>query len=309
MTPSCPARVALQQHDVAFAEVLQRRFGLGARQRQRAGAGADDAVLAVGQHHEQGEVGGMRQARQQQLGEAFARRDAARFRRPRHCRCRAARRSAPNAASRRHDRLVQSLAAGRARAGAADQRLAGQRQARHGQAQIQPGIADDDDASPPLRPVPPPRHPLLATIPIPVHYGRALEEDRAMKKTYHGSCHCGRVRFEADIDLEAGTRPLQLFDLHQAAGVGRDHQAAGFSPDLGQGRASATTSSTRRQGHHRFCNTCGIAPFGDGEVKEIGGAFVSINVACLDDVTPEELARLPISIWTAGTTTGLSLLR
>src|SRR5262249_55610331 len=62
----------------------------------------------------------------------------------------------------------------------------------------------------------------------------------------------------------------------------------------GQGELSDYQFGSK-QGHHRFCKTCGVSPFGDGDVKEIGGAFVSVNVACLDDISPEELARVPVS--------------
>jgi hypothetical protein len=37
-----------------------------------------------------------------------------------------------------------------------------------------------------------------------------------------------------------------------------------------------------------------VHPYGDGHVEQIGGAFVSINIACLDDLADEDLAALPV---------------
>jgi hypothetical protein len=115
-----------------------------------------------------------------------------------------------------------------------------------------------------------------------------------MKRTYHGSCHCGAVRFECELDLAEGTSKCNCsictktrfwkaivkadsFRLLRGEDVLVDYQfGSGFI-------------------HHLFCGRCGVKTFGRGEMEELGGRFYAVNVACLDDATDEELALAPIA--------------
>ena len=86
---------------------------------------------------------------------------------------------------------------------------------------------------------------------------------------------------------------MQLLDLFQEARVERLGEARCVPASVRQRRSRRLPVRTR-QGHHRFCKYCGVTVFGEGDVKELGGAFVSISVAAIDDLSPEELERLPI---------------
>ena len=48
--------------------------------------------------------------------------------------------------------------------------------------------------------------------------------------------------------------------------------------------------------HHRFCRECGTATHGHGSIDAMGGAYVGIRMAALDDLDVEELVSKPINL-------------
>ncbi|WP_394842920.1 GFA family protein [Pendulispora brunnea] len=108
-------------------------------------------------------------------------------------------------------------------------------------------------------------------------------------KTYSGSCHCGKIRFEVTADIAKASAcncsictrtgwlmasvPLEAF-----------RQLSGKESQVDYQFGSKTM-------HHLFCSTCGIRAFGsyatDGQEK------VVVNLRCLDglDVDALELQK------------------
>lgn len=114
-----------------------------------------------------------------------------------------------------------------------------------------------------------------------------------MTKTYHGSCHCGRVRYEAEIDLAAGTGKCNCSICWKMRFWGATVKPEAFRLTAGED-ALADYQFNSNSCHHRFCTHCGVHPFGHGYIEEAGGAFYSINLSCLDDAEPRELAEAQV---------------
>jgi hypothetical protein len=96
-----------------------------------------------------------------------------------------------------------------------------------------------------------------------------------------GSCHCGAVRYEVDIDPRRGSRCNCSIctKLGITSGIVRPDA---FRLLSGQERLSSYAFGPVAK--RSFCQTCGIHTFGYGFLEQLGGDYVSINLNTLDDV-------------------------
>jgi hypothetical protein len=113
-----------------------------------------------------------------------------------------------------------------------------------------------------------------------------------MTKTYKGGCHCGGVRFEVDLDLTQPSYRCNCSICRRTRfwpAVAREGQ---FRLIAGQELLTEYLFNTRKN-QHLFCKVCGVRSFGIGNDTPMGKMY-GVNIGCLEDVSEEELARIPI---------------
>ena len=114
-----------------------------------------------------------------------------------------------------------------------------------------------------------------------------------MLKTYRGSCHCGAVQFEADLDLTQSSYRCNCSICRRTRFWAAVAQAEGFRLLKGEVELTPYRFSTGKN-HHYFCKHCGVRCFGVGNDTPIGKMF-GVNLGCLDGVSDEALAKIPIT--------------
>jgi hypothetical protein len=105
---------------------------------------------------------------------------------------------------------------------------------------------------------------------------------------YQGSCHCGRVAFEVEGEIDSGL--ACNCSMCERRGsllwfVPRDKLRL-TTPEA----ELATYTFNKHNIRHRFCPNCGIHAFGEATDRQ-GHPMAAVNLRCLQDV---ELDKIPV---------------
>lgn len=120
---------------------------------------------------------------------------------------------------------------------------------------------------------------------------------------HHGTCHCGAVAFQADIDLTLPTSRCNCSFCRKTRNWSQ-RLADPASLTVTKGEEAVSRYQGRNPGpephiSHAFCRHCGTRLFSTGDIPELGGRFASVFLPVLDDVTEAELVAAPL-VWCDG---------
>jgi hypothetical protein len=113
-------------------------------------------------------------------------------------------------------------------------------------------------------------------------------------QTLLGGCHCGKVRYRVAIDLSAGSSKCNCSICSKSGYWGTIVKPSAFELLSGEKSLSDYQFHTKSV-HHLFCKHCGIRSFGRGNIPQIGGEFVSINLNCVEGISDDELNAIRVN--------------
>src|SRR4051812_19733457 len=116
----------------------------------------------------------------------------------------------------------------------------------------------------------------------------------ADKITKHaGSCHCGAVRYEVELDLSEAVTQCNCSICTKINPLGRIVKPEAFELLAGEESLSAYEWGGKVSRRY-FCKHCGVHCFARGHLAEIGGDFVAI---CFNTVDGIEFRDLKVVYW------------
>jgi hypothetical protein len=111
-------------------------------------------------------------------------------------------------------------------------------------------------------------------------------------RKHSGSCHCGAVKFEVQLDATAGSR-CNCTVCTKIGALGGIVKPDAFRLLSGEPSLSFYEWGGKTAKRY-FCKSCGVSCFSRGHLEQIGGAYVSVNFNALDDIDP---ADVKVTYW------------
>ena len=105
---------------------------------------------------------------------------------------------------------------------------------------------------------------------------------------YQGSCHCGRVAFEVEGEIE-GALACNCSMCQRKGSLLWFVPRAQLQLTTPEENTAAYTFN-KHSIRHRFCPNCGIHPYGEGTDPK-GNAMAAVNLRCIEGI---ELDSIPV---------------